>query len=71
MAKQAVKPECKYGHGLMTVIRGELPRDQTPAVFSANAVVDNQIILGRGFLFHVYECPTCSYLEFHDYEPPK
>lgn len=71
MPKQRVQPECKYRHGPMRPVGapGALATDQIPAVFSANAVQNKRVILGSGYMFHIWECPTCTYLEFHDYEP--
>ncbi len=63
-----VVPECRYGHGRMGVAQDP---DGSPVVFAAVNAHGNQINLGRAFTFHIYECPTCSYLEFHEWEPKK
>lgn len=47
--------------------------DSAPGIFSANYIQHQgplQVNLGMGFMFNIWECPTCTYLEFHDFEPP-
>ena len=74
MPKQVIQPTCKYGgHGPMRLIKEIAPGDSnTGAVFGLHAIVRGQplprIDMGRTFMVHVYECATCTYLEFHDFD---
>jgi hypothetical protein len=45
--------------------------DGRPGVFVAILGTNRQLDLGRVYSFNIYECPVCSYLEFHDSEPKK
>lgn len=63
-----IEPECRYGHGRMVASTN---LDESVAHFAAVAVTQNQVNLGHIYAFNVYECPICSYLEFHDSEPKK
>ncbi len=65
-----VEPECRYGHGRLVVVKDQ---DVASVIFAAINVdkSKNLLNLGRAYEFNVYECPVCSYLEFHDSEPKK
>ena len=65
-----VEPECRYKHGKMVAVKDP---DGSAATFSAVNVdtSKNFVNLGRVYIFNIYECPVCSYLEFHDSEPKK
>ena len=64
-----VEPECRYGHGKLVATQ----QDGVLVVFGAIHVLksENALNLERAYEFNVYECPICSYLEFHDSEPKK
>lgn len=63
------KPNCRYGHGELEVIALE----DGPVEFTA---VPHKILTVAGgkspfpghFLFHLYRCASCSYLEMRDLE---
>ncbi len=43
--------------------------DGTTAILAAIFVEKNIFQLGKGYTFHLYECPECTYLELHDFTP--
>ena len=59
-----VTPECRYGHGAM--LRSETSGSPTQAKAYMAVRFDGKMQLGDGFVFEVWECQQCSYLEFHD-----
>lgn len=70
MAK-GVKPECKYGHGPMEAYHS--PDEESrgllggaPSQYAAVRYQNGLMQLGAGFVFEIWTCPKCSYIEFHD-----
>ena len=66
---RGVIPECRYGHG--TLVRQETPiraneKIKSEGKFFAATVLSGSVDLGRGFIFEIWQCRTCSYLELHD-----
>lgn len=69
MQKEKVTPTCRYGHGEMGVTAGHEGRALTWAVSNMDMVFKKPMAgmaeaFAYGFL--IYECPVCTYLEFHD-----
>ena len=57
-----IVPNCRYGHGNLQVVE----IDDMPAHFFAPLASARDVRLGLGYVFLIYKCPTCSYLELHD-----
>lgn len=62
MQKPTVEPTCKYGHGALS----RTTIDGNPAAFAAQVINGKAVQMNQGFTFTIYECPQCTYLEFHD-----
>jgi hypothetical protein len=43
--------------------------DQITSVFAATYMKDGSPESRKAYHFNIYECPRCTYIEFHDYEP--
>jgi len=68
VAKPTIGPFCKY-HPTTRMQPATGPDGRDDGVFSATSVVDKRFNLGQGYLFKIYECPECTYLELHDFVP--
>ncbi len=65
MAKPTIPPRCKYHPDvLMAVFKSQ--GDENAQVFFSSKLKGNVVQLGEGYTFHIYECPQCTYIEFHD-----
>ena len=70
---RGVKPECRYGHGLLKLVEPPLLPNEDDSIrkaFFALAIYGQRVDLGRGYSFEIWECPQCSYIELHDAEAP-
>lgn len=72
MAKGVV-PECRYGHGPLSedvIEKRPLDPDATRYGYAVPTVVANlgglNFDLGRAYVFEVWECKVCSYIELHN-----
>lgn len=61
--KKKITPTCKYGHGNLLCM---LNTENAPEKWVVPVVENNMLNLGRGYTFHIYQCPNCTYFELHD-----
>lgn len=67
MMATGVTPTCRYGHGDLVLARapGALPN-----LFFVPVILGlGQVNLGAGYVFELWKCAQCSYIEHHDREP--
>ena len=67
MAKPTVGPKCRYHRDI--ILRPVMDADQMTCVFAATYMKDGSPESRKSYHFNIYECPRCTYIEFHDYEP--
>src|ERR1700694_4410036 len=67
----SVIPTCKYEHGplkpTVATLMSPMPVTGLPQTYFAPGVSPNGIHLGWGFIFEIWRCDRCSYLELHDF----
>ena len=71
---RGVEPKCRYGHG--PLVQEVPPRQPNEDEESSNnyfvpSINQYTVNMGLGYTFEIWECPTCSYIELHDYDPDK
>jgi hypothetical protein len=65
-----VTPECRYTHGklIKRSLRTKTEQEADKDSFFAPSIVGNNINMGCGFVFEIWQCSKCSYLELHDFK---
>lgn len=68
-----IVPTCRYGHGELKIMlnpSGE-PGFMSPAAETIVAVISGSIATASpsAYVYAIYKCAKCSYLEFHDIFP--
>jgi hypothetical protein len=64
MAKDVV-PTCRYGHGQL--IRCQLEKENAESGIYFVPTEHGLADMSQGFLFEIWKCQRCSYLELHDH----
>lgn len=71
-----VTPTCRYGHGDLVLARPPEsmpklapPNDQSIGFFVPVMLGFGQVNFGAGYVFELWKCTKCSYIEHHDREP--
>ncbi len=70
-----VEPTCRYGHGelvLQIAKLGPKRRDSSRFIspcFSISPIGIPAVLEDFGFIFEIWKCPQCSYIEIHDTDP--
>jgi hypothetical protein len=71
-----VTPTCRYGHGDLMLARppAAMPQlipsnDRTIGFFVPVILGSGQVNFGAGYVFELWKCAQCSYIEHHDREP--
>lgn len=61
-----IEPGCRYGHGAL--VRQTDPQYVNHAgSFMAPTTINDKIQILRGYMFEIWKCTQCSYLELHDF----
>jgi len=61
-----IEPICRYGHGPLELQVDRLVPENVGR-FMAMSVRGESAILGRGYMFEIWKCKQCSYVELHDF----
>jgi hypothetical protein len=71
-----VTPTCRYGHGDLALaqppaaLSGHSPSsDQGIGFFVPTLLEFGRVNFGAGYVFELWKCAKCSYIEHHDREP--
>ena len=59
---------CRYDHGpLQQQFDPKIPNHD--GSFMVNTATGDRVVPLRGFILQVWQCPQCSYVELHNYDP--
>lgn len=71
-----ITPTCRYGHGELMLARlpeaapGLTPPDERGIGFFVPVMLTfGRVNLGAGYVFQLWKCGKCSYIEHHDSQP--
>jgi hypothetical protein len=71
-----ITPNCRYGHGDLVLARPPEagpkpgpPNDRSSGFFVPVILGFGQVNFGAGYVFELWRCTQCSYLEQPDREP--
>lgn len=67
MALLKIQPECRYGHGALVSAENTPDPSIEAPWFAVMAVrVDGTVTDDASYIFRIYKCTTCTYMEMHD-----